>query len=102
MEEQIHTLILVTTEGINKCCRYKKIFRTKDQLILELIEGEVVHRMVVTQTEDGITDLMDVEGRIYRVLGISYRPNHHHADEEIYKYSIVDSYQNALNLNKFI
>ncbi|WP_270406057.1 hypothetical protein [Paenibacillus timonensis] len=99
-EEQIHTLILVNEEGVQKCFRYKNINRNEDRVILELKDGEEVHRMVVTQTENGISNLMGDDGRLHRVLGISYRPNH--VDEEIYKFNIADSYHKALDLSKFI
>jgi len=87
-------------EGIQKSFRFKNIYRNKDQLILELKEGAEVHRMVVTQTKEGTSNLKGDDGKLHRVLGISYRPNH--VDEEIYKFNIADSYQNALDLNKFI
>ncbi|MEK8130877.1 hypothetical protein WMW72_23505 [Paenibacillus filicis] len=97
---QIHTLILVNEEGVKKCFRYKNIDRNEDQVILELKDGEEVHRMAVAQTEDGISNLKGDDGKLHRVLGISYRPNH--VDGEIYKFNIADSYQNALDLNKYI
>lgn len=101
--ERIHTLILVSKEGIHKCFRFKKVFRNaNDQLILEIKDGEQVHRMVVTQTEDGITNLMGDEGENYRILGLSHCAASSYSEEEIFNFRIAESLQNALDLYKFI
>ncbi|MDQ1910547.1 hypothetical protein RAC89_08540 [Paenibacillus sp. GD4] len=101
--EQLQTLVLIKRNGDKNSFKFHKLWRedTQEQLFLELEKGNKTFRFAVTQSKEGITDLVDDKGENFRVLGVCRNvPAVTHEKE--YRFQIADSYHNALDLIKFI
>ncbi|MNN89841.1 hypothetical protein D3C81_2077130 [compost metagenome] len=72
------------------------------EMHLQLLQDHEIQRFVISQTEEGFTELTDEVGELYRISGISYGNPIISEHEVEYEFLIGGSFQKGLNLMNFI
>ncbi|WP_405081696.1 hypothetical protein ACI48J_03550 [Paenibacillus chitinolyticus] len=97
------TLVLISKDEEQKSLRCNKMWIDSfGKMHLQLLQDHEIQCFVISQTEEGITELIDEVGKLHRISGISYGNRIISEHEVEYEFLIGGSYQKGLNLMNFI
>lgn len=97
------TLVLISKDEEQKCLRCNKMWLDSfGKMNLQLLQVREIQCFVISQTEEGITELTDEVGKLHRISGISYGNPILSEYEEEYEFLIGGSFKKGLNLMNFI
>lgn len=97
------TLVLISKDEKQKSLRCNKVWLDSlGKMHLQLLQDHEIQHFVISQTKEGITELTDGVGELYRISGISYGNPNISEHEVEYEFLIGGSFQKGLNLIDFI
>lgn len=97
------TLVLISKDEEQKSLRYNKMWLDSFGIMhLQVLQNHETQCFVVSQTEEGITELIDGVGKLHRISGMSYGNPIISEHEVEYEFLIGGSFEKGLNLMDFI
>lgn len=93
------TLVLISKDEKQKSLRCNKMWLDSfGKMHLQLLQDHEIQRFVISQTEEGITELIDEVGKLHRISGMSYGNPIISKHEVEYEFLIGGSFEKGLNL----